>query len=209
MSDSFDSRNFPAYGGFPQRSSRRRFLAKPAPASTSPAAGADALPDLGPDDEPIGAPATTAAMLAAQAPAESAAFPAPSPIAAVLDTPPPALPNEDDDLPVLTDLAADPDLPYKLPDVAAAGTGRLSLAEVDGLAATIEASLRQQLPALIAGAVATLENDLTRGLTALVEDTVRDALADYMSDTDLLIGDEDDDLPELDAVVTDLPPAAR
>lgn len=186
MSDSFDSR-IPAYGGFPQRSSRRRFLAKPAPASTT--SPASELPDLGPDDEPLGAPATTAAMLAAQATAPA-------------EVPPPALPNEDDDLPVLTDLAADPDLPYQLPDVAAAGTGRLSLAEVDSLAATIESSLRQQLPALIAGAVATLENDLTRGLTALVEDTVRDALADYMSDSDLLIGDEDEDLPELDSVVT-------
>lgn len=190
MSDSLDSRNFPAYGGFPQRASRRRFLAKPTPAGpASPAA----LPDLGPeDDEPLGAPATTAAMLAAQA----------EPV------PAPSLPTDDDDLPVLTD-TLESLTPRPAPAIAAAiDSGRLAASEVDALIANIEASLRQQLPALIAGAVATLENDLTRGLTALVEDTVRDALVDYMSDSDLLVGAEDDDLPELDAIVTDLPPGA-
>lgn len=185
MSDSLDSRNFPAYGGFPQRASRRRFLAKPGPASPA------ALPDLGPeDDDTIGAPATTAAMLAAQA----------EPV------PAPSLPTDDDDLPVLTD-TLESLTPRPAPAIAAAiDSGRLAASEVDALIANIEASLRQQLPALIAGAVATLENDLTRGLTALVEDTVRDALVDYMSDSDLLAGAEDDDLPELDAIVTDLPP---
>ncbi len=87
--------------------------------------------------------------------------------------------DDDDDLPLLTEVvhlhdSTTADLaPPPLPPL-------FTEADAETIVANVEASLRAQIPALIAAATATLEEDLKRGLTALVEDSLRDALSEYL-----------------------------
>jgi hypothetical protein len=109
--------------------------------------------------------------------------------------------DDDDDLPLLTevvdlDAAAMPAPPVVPPSFTAA--------DVDTVVANVEASLRAQLPALVAAAMATLEEDLKRGVTALVEDTLRDALNDYLPYT----GPSDDEETEDATATTGATPAS-
>lgn len=110
--------------------------------------------------------------------------------------------DDDDDLPLLTevvdlDAAAMPAPPVVPPSFTAA--------DVDTVVANVEASLRAQLPALVTAAMATLEEDLKRGVTALVEDTLRDALNDYLPYT----GPSDDEEEIAVAAATPEPTASE
>lgn len=93
--------------------------------------------------------------------------------------------DDDDDLPLLTEVV---DLSVAAPAIAPLPP-LFTDADAETIVATVEASLCAQIPALIAAAAATLEEDLKRGLTALVEDSLRDALADYLPEPDFS-GDE-------------------
>lgn len=88
-----------------------------------------------------------------------------------------AIDDDDDDLPLLTEVVDLDTAPMSAPP---AVPPSFTAADVDTVVANVEASLRAQLPALVAAAMATLEEDLKRGVTALVEDTLRDALNDYL-----------------------------
>lgn len=107
--------------------------------------------------------------------------------------------DDDDDLPLLTEVV---DLDASVTAALPAAPPPFTADDVDTVVANVEASLRAQLPALVTAAMATLEEDLKRGVTALVEDTLRDALNEYLP----FIGVTDDEQDEGQAATDALPP---